>query len=368
MTVTTESGRCPASGTAIPVTLKVRYTRLGRHIVAPFRPHRIIMQYTQLGKTGLTVSRVCLGCMNFGDPKWRAYIMDRAAAKPYFVRALEAGINFFDTADMYSLGASEEVTGHWLRDLANRDEVVIATKVHFPMTDRPNMGGLSRKHIVQACEASLKRLGIETIDLYQIHRFDPRTPIEETLAALDLLIQQGKVRYIGASAGYAWQFAQALHASDKNGWARFVSMQNHYNLLYREEEREMMPLCRQEGIGVIPFSPLARGLLARAERPWDKGAQQTARSGSDSYVTERYDSPNDPDVLAGLRAVAAARGESPAEVALAWLLGRPGVTAPIVGATKMAHLDTAIRALDITLTAEEVAALEAPYQPHAVRH
>jgi aryl-alcohol dehydrogenase-like predicted oxidoreductase len=325
------------------------------------------MQYTQLGKTGLTVSRICLGCMSFGDPTWRDYIMDQAASKPYFVRALEAGINFFDTADMYSLGASEVVTGHWLRELANREEIVIATKVHFAMTAGPNMGGLSRKHIMQACEASLKRLGIETIDLYQIHRFDSRTPIEETLAALDLLVQQGKVRYIGASAGYAWQFAQALYASDKNGWARFVSMQNHYNLIYREEEREMMPLCRQEGIGVIPFSPLARGILARAEKPWDKGATQTARSGSDNYVTERYDSPNDPDVLAALRTVADARGDSAAEVALAWLLSRPGMTAPIIGATKMAHLDTAIRALDVKLTAEEAAALEAPYRAHPVR-
>ena len=325
------------------------------------------MQYTQLGKTGLTVSRLCLGCMSFGDPAWRPYIMDRAAAKPFFVRALAAGINFFDTADMYSLGASEEVTGHRLRALANRDEVVIATKVHFPMTDRPNMGGLSRKHIVQACEASLTRLGIDTIDLYQIHRFDPQTPIDETLAALDLLVHQGKVRYIGASAGSAWQFAQALHASDANGWARFVSMQNHYNLIYREEEREMMPLCRKEGIGVIPFSPLARGILARAEKPWDAGAAKTARSGSDNYVTERYDSPNDPDVLAALRRVADARGETPADVALAWLLSRPGMTAPIIGATKMAHLDGAIRALDVRLNADEIAALEAPYQAHPVR-
>jgi aryl-alcohol dehydrogenase-like predicted oxidoreductase len=332
-----------------------------------FRGNRIIMQYTQLGKTGLTVSRICLGCMSFGDPKWRAYVMGRAESRPFFVKALEAGINFFDTADMYSLGASEEVTGYWLRELANRDEIVITSKVHFPMSDRPNMGGLSRKHIVQACDASLRRLGIETIDLYQIHRFDPKTPIEETLAALDLLIHQGKVRYIGASAGYAWQFAHALHASDRNGWARFVSMQNHYNLIYREEEREMIPFCVAEGIGVIPFSPLARGILARAQLPWEQGAQRTARSGSDNYVTERYDSPNDPEVLAALRDVAKARGDSPAEVAMAWLLAKPGVTAPIVGATKLEHLDAAIGALDLQLGADEVAALEAPYRPHAVR-
>lgn len=325
------------------------------------------MQYTQLGKTGLVVSRICLGCMSFGDPAWRAYVMGQAESRPFFVKAVEAGINFFDCADMYSLGASEQVTGHWLRELANRDEVVITSKVHFPMSDQPNMAGLSRKHIIQACEASLRRFGIETIDLYQIHRFDPRTPIEETLAALDLLMRQGKVRYIGASAGYAWQFARALHASDTNGWARFVSMQNHYNLIYREEEREMIPFCRDQGIGVIPFSPLARGILARAELPSDRGAQQTTRSASDPLMTERYDSPNDGDVVAALRAIANARGESPAKVAMAWLLGRPGVTAPIVGATQLDHLQTAIDALDVRLSDEEVKALESPYRPHEVR-
>ena len=325
------------------------------------------MQYTQLGKTGLVVSRICIGCMSFGDPAWRAYVMGQAEARPFFVKALEAGINFFDSADMYSLGASETVTGHWIRELANRDEVVITSKVHFPMSDRPNMGGLSRKHIVQACEASLRRLGIDVIDLYQIHRFDPKTPIEETLAALDQLVRQGKVRYIGASAGYAWQFARALHASDSNGWARFVSMQNHYNLIYREEEREMIPFCLDQGIGVIPFSPLARGILARAELPAEPQARQTVRSQSDPLMGERYDSPNDRDVLHALRSVASARGGAPAQVAMAWLLGKPGVTAPIVGMTKLEHLQTAIEALEVRLSDEEVKALEAPYRPHEVR-
>jgi aryl-alcohol dehydrogenase-like predicted oxidoreductase len=325
------------------------------------------MQYTQLGKTGLMVSRICLGCMSFGDPAWRAYVMGQADSRPFFVKALESGINFFDCADMYSLGASETVTGHWLRELATRDEVVITSKVHFPMSDRPNMGGLSRKHVVQACEASLRRFGIDTIDLYQIHRFDPRTPIEETLAALDMLMQQGKVRYIGASAGYAWQFAQALHASDTNGWARFVSMQNHYNLIYREEEREMIPFCIDQGVGVIPFSPLARGILARGELPADATASQTVRTQSDPLMTERYDSPNDRDVLDALRNVASTRGESPATVAMAWLLGKPGVTAPIVGATKLEHLQAAIDALPVRLSDDDVKRLESPYRPHEVR-
>ena len=325
------------------------------------------MQYTQLGKTGLTVSRICLGCMSFGDPAWRAYVMGQADSRAFFVKAIESGINFFDCADMYSLGASETVTGHWLRELASRDEVVITSKVHFPMSDRPNMGGLSRKHIVQACEASLRRFGIETIDLYQIHRFDPRTPIEETLAALDMLVQHGKVRYIGASAGYAWQFARALQASDTNGWARFVSMQNHYNLIYREEEREMIPFCLDQGIGVIPFSPLARGILARAEDPAAAKAAKTVRSQNDPLMFERYDSPNDRDVLDALRGVAKARGESPAKVAMAWLLAKPGVTAPIVGATKLDHLQTAVDALTVRLSDDEKRALESPYRPHEVR-
>ena len=324
------------------------------------------MKYAKLGRTGVTVSRICLGCMSYGDPSWRPWILDEEAAIPFFRHAVEAGINFFDTADLYSLGRSEEETGRALKELTRRDEVVIATKVHFPMGDGPNMGGLSRKHVVQGCEASLQRLGIETIDLYQIHRFDPETPIEETLAALDLLVKQGKVRYVGASSGAAWVFAKALAASDRNGWVRFATMQNHYNLVYREEEREMLPLCNAEGIGVIPWSPLARGLLA-GTRPTPADRTATARAASDDYARALYDHPSDGDVVEAVRKVAAARGVSPAEVALAWLLSRPGVAAPIVGATKLPHLDAAIAALDLELTDDEIAAVEAPYRPHAVR-
>ena len=327
------------------------------------------MQYAPLGRTGLSVSRVCLGCMSYGDPGWRPWVLDEAAARPFFRAAVEAGINFFDTADMYSLGVSEEVTGRALRELANMDEVVLATKVNFPMGAGPNMGGLSRKHVVQACEASLRRLGVETIDLYQIHRFDPLVPVEETLEALDLLVRQGKVRYLGASSGEAWRMARALSVSERRGWARFVSMQNHYNLVYREEEREMIPLCVEEGVGVIPWSPLARGMLARprpAER--DLRAAGTARAGSDAFAGRLYDAPGDWDVVDAVARVAARRGDAMAEVALAWLLAKPGVTAPIVGATKLAHLETAVRALDVRLTDEDVAELEGPYVPHAVKH
>ncbi|MFN7989304.1 MAG: aldo/keto reductase [Thermoanaerobaculia bacterium] len=324
------------------------------------------MKYANLGSTGLVVSRLALGCMSYGDPGWRPWVLPEEAARPFFRRALEAGINLFDTADMYSLGVSEEVTGRLLGEMGRREELVVATKVHFPMGPGPNMGGLSRKHVVQACEASLKRLGVETIDLYQIHRFDPATPIEETLEALDLLVRQGKVRYLGASSGEAWRFQKALAASDRKGLARFVSMQDHYNLLYREEEREMLPLCREEGIGVLPWSPLARGLLAGTRAtPADREA--TPRAASDDYARQLYDHPSDADVVEATRAVAAARGVPMARVALAWLLSRPGVTAPIVGATKPAHLEEALAALELTLTAEEVAALEAPYRPHAVR-
>ena len=326
------------------------------------------MQYVQLGRTGLTVSRVCLGCMSYGNPAWRPWVLDEAAAQPFFRRAVEAGINFFDTSDMYSAGASEEVTGRALRDLARRDEVVLATKVYFPLAEGPNQSGLGRKHVIQACEASLRRLGLETIDLYQIHRFDPVVPIEETLAALDHLVRTGKVRYIGASSGYAWEMALALSASERHGWAHFVSMQNHYNLVYREEEREMMPLCLHEGVGVIPWSPLARGLLARP-RPADAQIKSggTARAASDAYSPRLYDAANDWEVVDAVERVATHRGVGMAEVALAWLLSRPGVTAPIVGATKLEHLEAALRSLDLTLTDEEQAALDEPYRPHAVR-
>jgi aryl-alcohol dehydrogenase-like predicted oxidoreductase len=323
------------------------------------------MQTTTLGATGVTVSRICLGCMSYGSSAWRPWMLDEPDAQPFFRRAIEAGINFFDTADMYSLGVSEEVTGRALREYGRLDEIVLATKVFWPMRQAPNMAGLSRKHVVQACEASLKRLGVETIDLYQIHRFDPATPIDETLAALDHLVHAGKVRYLGASSGWAWEMAQALSASERNGWARFVSMQNHYNLIYREEEREMIPLCRAEGVAVIPWSPLARGLLAGSRSSVDDRTA-TTRAATDEYGRTLYSDPSDWAVVEAVRAVAAEREVTPAEVALAWLLSRPGVTAPIVGATKLAHLEAAIRAVDLTLSDEEVARLEAPYRPHAV--
>ena len=322
------------------------------------------MQFKQLGNSGLTVSRICLGCMTYGDPEWRPWTLSEQAARPFFKRALELGINFFDTADMYSMGVSEVITGRILREMANMEEIVLATKVHFPMGDGPNMGGLSRKHIVQGCEASLKRLGVDTIDLYQIHRFRGTVPIEETLAALDHLVSQGKVRYIGASSGYAWEMARALSISERNGWARFISMQNHYNLLYREEEREMIPLCVSEGVGVIPWSPLARGRLARTT---PSPASGTVRAENDQYAVDLYDQKSDEAVIAAVRAVASDAGVAPAEISMAWLLSRPGVTAPIVGASKIEHLETAVRALDVKLTPEQIARVEAPYEPHPVR-
>ncbi|HEX6536503.1 MAG TPA: aldo/keto reductase [Gemmatimonadaceae bacterium] len=321
------------------------------------------MQYTQLGRTGLTVSRICLGCMSYGSKAWRPWVLEESEARPFFRKALDAGINFFDTADMYSLGVSEEITGRALRDMANLDEIVIATKVFNAMGEGPNMRGLSRKHIVQACEASLKRLGIETIDLYQIHRFDRNVPLEETMAALDHLVTQGKVRYIGASSGYAWQLAKALWISDRNGFARFVSMQNHYNLIYREEEREMIPFCLEEGLGIIPWSPLARGMLARGLRAAE---ENTIRTG-DAYAVGLYDTESDLDVVRAVQKVADARGISPAEVSLAWLLQKPGVVAPIIGATKLYHLEAALRALEVKLEPEEVVMLESPYRPHPVK-
>ena len=291
-------------------------------------------------------------------------MLDGDEARPFYRRALDLGINFFDTADMYSLGVSEEVTGRALLAMANMEEIVLATKVNFPMGDGPNMGGLSRKHIVQACEASLKRLGVDTIDLYQIHRFSSDVPIEETLAALDHLVHQGKVRYIGASSGYAWQMAKALSASERNGWARFISMQNHYNLVYREEEREMIPLCVEEGIGIIPWSPLARGRLARTTSSPSEG---TTRAGNDQYAVDLYDSPSDNEVITATRTVADELGVKPAEVALAWLHTRPGVVAPIIGATKIDHLETAVKSLDLELSDDHLQRLEAPYRPHVVK-
>ena len=325
------------------------------------------MKYTTLGRTGLTVSRICLGCMSYGSPRWRPWVLDGQQAMPFFRRAIEHGINFLDSADMYSRGESEQITGRALREYGRLEEIVIATKVRYPMSDGPNMGGLSRKHIIQACEASLKRLGIETIDLYQIHRFDLRTPVEETLAALDFLVHQGKVRYIGASSCYAWQLAQTLSISEREGWARFVSMQNHYNLVYREEEREMIPLCLKEGIGVIPWSPLARGLLAGGRKSLADASSTARAEGDADKAHELYDDPSDWQVVEAVRRVAAQRGVSSAEVALAWLLAKPALTAPIVGATKLDHLDAAVRSLELSLGTEEMKALEAPYRPHAVR-
>jgi aryl-alcohol dehydrogenase-like predicted oxidoreductase len=306
--------------------------------------------------------------MSYGSPTWRPWVLDEAAAQPFFRAAVEAGINVFDTADMYSLGVSEEVTGRALREYARREEIVLATKVNFQMAPGPNMGGLSRKHILQGCDASLKRLGVDTIDLYQIHRFDPDVSIDETLEALNDLVRSGKVRYIGASSGSAWRMAKALSTSERRGWARFISMQNHYNLMYREEEREMIPLCVSEGIGLIPWSPLARGTLTRPKPPTARVRNDsTVRASSDDFSPNLYGSADDWAVVDAVERVASARGVPMAEVGLAWLLGRPGVVAPIIGATKPAHLETAIRALDLKLTVEETAELEKPYRPHTIK-
>ena len=299
------------------------------------------MQYVRLGKTGMRVSRICLGTMTYGSSSWRDWVLNEDESKPFYKRALDAGINFFDTADVYSLGASEEVTGKALKEYAQRDKVVIATKVFSPMGGGPNERGLSRKHIFESIDASLRRLQTDYVDLYQIHRWDDQTPIEETLDAMNDLVRMGKVLYIGASSMFAWQFAQALHASEKHSWARFVTMQNHYNLVYREEEREMIPLCINQGIGVIPWSPLARGFLAGNRTPDKKG--ETARSKSDDFAHMMYYQNADFRVLEAVESVAAERGLKPAQVALAWILNRPGVTAPIVGASKMYQLDEANR-------------------------
>ncbi len=325
------------------------------------------MEYVNLGHTGLKVSRICLGMMTYGDPAVRPWALSEADSRPYVQKALDAGINFFDTADAYSLGASEEITGRALRDFAKRDEYVLATKVFFPWNDKPNQGGLSRKHIFAAIDASLRRLGTDYVDLYQIHRWDPHTPIAETLEALNDLVRMGKVRYLGASSMYAWQFAQALYLAERHGWARFVSMQNHYNLLYREEEREMLPLCRAEGIGVIPWSPLARGLLTRpAVRHAAAADGPTERARTDEFMHRLYTRADDFDIIDRVGELAAQRGVPRAQIALAWLLHQPGVTAPIVGASKPHHLDDALAAVSVQLSADERQSLEALYQPHPV--
>lgn len=321
------------------------------------------MEYVRLGTTGTLVSRICLGCMTYGTPTWREWVLDEAASGPFFKRAIELGITFFDTADMYSLGVSEEVTGRALRELADRDEIVVATKVYQKMSDRLNDQGLSRKHILKSIDRSLKRLGMEYVDLYQIHRWDYNTPIEETMEALHDVVKAGKARYIGASSMWAWQFAKAQHIAERNGWTKFVTMQNQYNLVYREEEREVIPLCQDQGVGIIPWSPLARGFLT-GNRPRGT-AGETLRGRTDTIALSYY---NDGDytIVDRVAEVAQQRGVNNAQVALAWLLHKPAVTAPIIGASKMQHLDDAIAALNITLSPEEIALLEEPYTPHAV--
>lgn len=322
------------------------------------------MDYVKLGRTGLDVSRLCLGCMTYGAPDMGAHpwSLGESESRPFIKKALDLGINFFDTANVYSLGSSEEIVGKALKDMAKRDDIVIATKVFNRMRPGPNGMGLSRKAIMTEIDHSLRRLGTDYVDLYQIHRFDYDTPIEETLEALHDVVKAGKARYIGASSMHAWRFMKMLKTSEKNGWTRFSTMQNYVNLIYREEEREMLPLCREEGIGVIPWSPLARGRLTR---DWD---ETTARTETDEFGKTLYAATADADrkVVEAVAKVAKARGIPRAQVALAWVLQQPGVTAPIIGASKMSHLDDAVAALSVKLTAEEIAALEAPYVPHPV--
>ena len=322
------------------------------------------MKYVKLGKSGLEVSRICLGTLTFGDPQWRSYILDEEQSRPIIERALERGINFFDTADMYSLGVSEKVVGKIVMEVARREDIVIASKVFYPMSSDPNDRGLSRKHIVQSIDASLRRLGTDYIDLYQVHRWDDQTPIEETMSALNDLVRMGKVRYIGASSMYAWQFAKAQYTADLSGWPRFISMQNHYNLVYREEEREMIPYCQAEGVGIIPWSPLARGFLA-GNRP-GKGEGATARSRDDSLAEELYYRASDYDVLENVVEVAKHRNRSPIQIALAWLLSKPYVSAPIVGVRTVDQLDQLLESMEIELDSGESESLEERYRPHPI--
>jgi len=322
------------------------------------------MNYVNLGRSGLRVSRICLGMMGFGNESERQWVIDEGAADPIIRTAVEGGVTFFDTADTYSGGASEVATGKLVLRYLTREEAVIATKVFMPMTPGENGGGLSRKHILAAIDASLSRLGLDYVDLYQIHRWDPRTPIEETMGALHEVVQAGKARYIGASSMFSWQFAKAQYTAESHGWTKFVSMQNHYNLIYREEEREMMPLCIDQGVGVIPWSPLARGVLAGNRTR--SGERLTTRAGTDPFADQLYEQPTDFDVVERAQQVAGARGVPTAQVALAWLLAKPGVSAPIVGSTKLAHLQDALAAEELTLSGDEVASLEKPYVPHPV--
>jgi 1-deoxyxylulose-5-phosphate synthase len=323
------------------------------------------MEYVNLGKTGMKVSRLCLGMMSYGSKKWREWVLEEEESKPFIQRALDAGVNFFDTADVYSTGESERITGKLLKEFGvKRENLVIATKVHGQMSDDINDRGLSRKHILDSIDKSLQRLQMDYVDLYQIHRWDNETPIEETMEALNDVVRAGKARYIGASSMFAWQFAKALHISETNGWTRFVSMQNHYNLAYREEEREMIPLCIDQGIGLIPWSPMARGFFAGNRKRG--GGGETSRANSDPFANGLYFREEDFIVADCVAEVAKERGVSGSQVALAWVLSKPYVTSPIIGATKMDHLDQAIAALDIKLSEDEIKKLEEPYKPHPV--
>jgi len=323
------------------------------------------MEYVNLGKAGVKVSRLCFGTMTYGSKTWRQWVLEESDAQPFFRRAIELGINFFDTADMYSVGVSEEITGRALKKYGpGRDRLVIATKVFNAMGDDPNQRGLSRKHILHSIDASLRRLGTEYVDLYIIHRFDYHTPIEETMQALDDVVRAGKALYLGASSMFAYQLAKMLHAADDHLWTRFVAMQNHYNIIYREEEREMIPLCREEGIGITPWSPLARGFVAGDRRPGDFG--DTLRAKTDEYGQRMYYHESDFKVVERITEIAKKRGVPNAQIALAWLLQQPGVTSPIIGASKLEHLEQAVEALKIKLSAEEIKALNEPYRPHPV--
>jgi aryl-alcohol dehydrogenase-like predicted oxidoreductase len=322
------------------------------------------MDYVRLGSSGLKVSRICLGMMSYGDTTERAWHLSEEAAEPIVRQAAESGVTFFDTADMYSGGLTEEITGRLLGKLfGHRDDYVLATKLYFPTGPGPNDRGLSRKHVLASIDASLRRLGTDYVDLYQIHRWDDETPVEETMAALHEVVQAGKARYLGASSMYAWQFAKAQYAAQSAGRTRFISMQNHYNLVYREEEREMIPLCLDQGVGVIPYSPLARGLLGGNRQRGER--QQTVRAGNDPLADQFYEQA-DFDVVDAVRAIAAGHGLSMAQIALAWLLGKPGVSAPVIGATRLAHLAEAVAAVGVTLSEDTVAQLEKPYRPHRI--